>query len=166
MTANSFWDFSNALYARDTVEQACLTLQNEHGLDVNIVLFCLWYGAHYGSLSPAKMQQLFNFSDTWASRVVRPLRDSRRWMKSQSLFSSVTAEDIEELRTAIKRLELQAEQLQQNEMESLVKEGPAENSKHPPEAMMDNLLAYLKQLALVPKPQLIDCYQVIVNAMD
>ncbi|SVE59980.1 uncharacterized protein METZ01_LOCUS512834, partial [marine metagenome] len=34
--SQGFWDFSNHVYQTDGVQAACLELQNEYGLDVNM----------------------------------------------------------------------------------------------------------------------------------
>ena len=39
-----FWQFSGAVYAHPGVAEACLDLQDRHGLDVNLLLFCAWAG--------------------------------------------------------------------------------------------------------------------------
>ena len=36
--ADEFWQFSLALYARNGVKELCLTLQDEHGFNVNVLL--------------------------------------------------------------------------------------------------------------------------------
>ncbi|HEY9550471.1 MAG TPA: TIGR02444 family protein, partial [Kiloniellaceae bacterium] len=41
-----FWQFSGAVYARRGVAEACLALQQRHGLDVNLLLFCAWAGSN------------------------------------------------------------------------------------------------------------------------
>ncbi|MFL1876565.1 DUF2390 domain-containing protein, partial [Hansschlegelia beijingensis] len=41
-------DFAVATYGGDGVQAACLTLQDAHGLDVNVVLFAAWAGAVAG----------------------------------------------------------------------------------------------------------------------
>ena len=47
-----FWDFSLAVYGRPGVAPACLALQQRHGADVNLLLFCAWFGAaHRGRLT-------------------------------------------------------------------------------------------------------------------
>ena len=37
-----FWAFSLEVYGRPGVAPACLALQDRHGLDVNLLLFCCW----------------------------------------------------------------------------------------------------------------------------
>jgi uncharacterized protein (TIGR02444 family) len=40
---NPLWRFAVSLYGRGEVAAACLELQDAHGLDVDLVLACLWY---------------------------------------------------------------------------------------------------------------------------
>ncbi len=37
---SQFWGFSLAVYGADAVEPECLTMQDEFGLDVNLILLC------------------------------------------------------------------------------------------------------------------------------
>ena len=37
-----FWTFSLRIYGQPGVPPACLTLQDEHGVDVNVLLFALY----------------------------------------------------------------------------------------------------------------------------
>ena len=39
-----FWDFSLEVYAKEGVADACLRLQDDLGIDVNMLLFCCWAG--------------------------------------------------------------------------------------------------------------------------
>ena len=51
-----FWDFSLGIYGWAGIPQACLELQSAHELDVNILLYCLWFGASgHGAFDEADM---------------------------------------------------------------------------------------------------------------
>jgi uncharacterized protein (TIGR02444 family) len=39
---SDFWRFSLSFYRTQDVPAACISLQDRHGLDVNIMLFALW----------------------------------------------------------------------------------------------------------------------------
>src|SRR6202000_1576818 len=43
-----FWTFSLAVYADPAVQRECLALQDDHGVDVNLLLFCAFVGAVHG----------------------------------------------------------------------------------------------------------------------
>lgn len=106
------------LYAREGVAAACLELQELYRLDVNLILFCFWHGSAYGQLREELMQSVVAFSTQWRAQVVQPLRNARTWMK-QNPYS---AEQFGSLREKIKANELLAEKMQQEHIESLVKE--------------------------------------------
>jgi uncharacterized protein (TIGR02444 family) len=99
------WEFSLALYARPGVPEACLALQDRHGLDVNLVLACLWAAASgRGRLDGARIAALRDASQAWQETVVAPLRGIRRRLKGwpESAF-----------REQVKALELEAERIEQ-----------------------------------------------------
>ena len=77
-----FWDFSLSVYMSDGVGAACLELQTTHELDVNILLFCLWFGASgRGSLNADQIAAAIEAVDAWHQEVVRALRAVRVRMK-------------------------------------------------------------------------------------
>ena len=119
--STSFWNFSNQLYARDGVASACLHLQEQFQLDVNLVLFCFW-SAHFDTtVSENDWEIIFKFSQCWKSRVVQPLRDVRTWMKTESIKNeSSNGVGFSTLRNRIKLDELAAEKFQQEQIEVLV----------------------------------------------
>jgi len=43
-----FWNFSLAVYRASAVQDECLDLQDQFGLDVNLVLLCAFLGAGHG----------------------------------------------------------------------------------------------------------------------
>ncbi len=104
------WDFSLEVYARPGVEPACLALQEAHGADVNVLLAVIWHGARGLRLSPAELDRLGGAVADWCERVVRPLRAVRRDMKA-GLGAPAPMADA--LRNRVKRLELDAEHLEQ-----------------------------------------------------
>ena len=58
-TANGdLWEFSLKLYSEPGVAASCLSLQNQHGFDVNLVLFCIWYGFRHGELTEDLLEQI------------------------------------------------------------------------------------------------------------
>lgn len=100
----SFRDYSLALYGQEAVRAALLRLQDQQGLDVNMVLLCV-YSAACGEdpLSEAEMERLVRVAWAWGREVVAPLRQARRALKGMSARGS------EALREDVKRLELDAE---------------------------------------------------------
>ena len=128
-----FWDYSLTLYKREGVANHCLALQNDFNLDVNLVLFCVWFAQFSGKLPPALLAEAVGFSASWRETIVQPLRNVRSRMKNnQTLAAGLTAENYEELRGKIKKVELQAEKLQQDELQRLARPhlGEAQEEHH------------------------------------
>ena len=46
-----FWRFSLRFYRQPEVADACITLQEQAGVDVNLLLFLLWHAIHKRALS-------------------------------------------------------------------------------------------------------------------
>ncbi|MGD9946534.1 MAG: TIGR02444 family protein, partial [Burkholderiaceae bacterium] len=111
---NPFWRFSIRLYAKAGVAPQCLALQDEHGVDVNLMLFCLYAGSLGHALSPAQLDTLEACIGAWREHVVVPLRGARRWLKAPPapFDDAPTAA----LRDRLKQIELESERLQQAAM--------------------------------------------------
>ncbi|MCA8868948.1 MAG: TIGR02444 family protein [Rhodobacteraceae bacterium] len=110
--AGAFWAFSLRVYATSGVESACLDLQDTHGLDVNLVLFCCWAGSLGVAFTKRQMADVAGQSREWQDKVVQPLRTIRRDMKNM-----VTNDDQKQsLRDLVKQAELSAEMLQQHSL--------------------------------------------------
>jgi uncharacterized protein (TIGR02444 family) len=101
-----FKTYAVRLYGRDGVQAACLSLQDDHGVDVDLALFAAWTGAMLGRrLDGAAWALADAHVAEWRDDVIAPLRAIRRAMK---LLDSPPAE-AEELRARVKALELDAE---------------------------------------------------------
>lgn len=110
----AFWDFSLRTYRSDGVADACIALQDEHGVDVNVVLYCCWAGSRAPALDEAAFDPILRFSREWSGHVVGPLREARRWMKRSGCEDTpVDTGACLALREQIKAIELGAEKLQQ-----------------------------------------------------
>jgi uncharacterized protein (TIGR02444 family) len=123
--ASAFWDFSLRLYVHPGVEAACLTLQDEHGLDVNLVLLAGW-ATHTGRrLGRPLARSLRDLSDGYQAGVMQPLREARRGLKAYGLADTLggLAHD---RRRALFGLELDLERLEQLRLEELLAASPDE----------------------------------------
>jgi uncharacterized protein (TIGR02444 family) len=166
-SGSPFWRFSLRLYRRPEVADACIALQEEAGVDVNLLLFLLWQGTLGRTLSAAEVAELERRIGPWRNATVVPLRALRRALKSPpELVAPATAEHF---RTRIKAAELEAERLQQEAMFALASSfGRAAASPEAaaranvaayaamagrkfPEPAIDTLLAGLR--GLEPKPE-------------
>lgn len=107
-----FWDFSLEVYHREGVGAACLHLQESHGIDVNVMLFCLWLGASgRGVMSPAELGALQGAVDDWHRVVVRGLRAVRTALKTG--FPDVPEKMRESVRGEVQAAEIDSEHLEQ-----------------------------------------------------
>jgi uncharacterized protein (TIGR02444 family) len=117
MSQSAFWRFSLAFYGRGGVPELCLRVQDEHGFDVNIMLYLLYLAESGRQIDDAELTRIESISRDWREQVVRPLRQVRRALKGGlAPFDTATTE---QLRTAVKRAELESEQLQQLALERL-----------------------------------------------
>lgn len=112
---SSFWDFSLQLYVRPGVADSCLQLQDEQGVNVNLLLWCAWLDAQDLILDAGRLHSAQKRIHGWDEHYVLPLRQLRRRMKAE--FGTTNA-DIEALRTQIKQAELLAEKQVQLLLES------------------------------------------------
>ena len=143
--SGGFWQFSLEFYARRGVEAACLQLQDEAGADVDLLLFLLFCARHGRALSSAEVTSLDRLVADWRAEVVRPLRAVRRRLKTG--FPGVAAEA---LRGEVKRLELEAERLQQEHMEKAAPPASLGEAGAPALAARNNLEVYRVYLGRLP----------------
>ena len=148
--SNLFWQYSLKLYACNEVAELCLHLQDEDGLDVNLLLYCLWQGSQGRSLQPSSLVEICQVSAPWRREVVESLRRARRWMKGREQDIAGQSGD---LREQIKALELAAEKRQQDWLAA----HPAVYEDAPPLiAAAHNLAAYVQETRLQLAPALQD----------
>ena len=166
----SFWNFSVGTYRRPGVADACLSLQDRYGLDVNVLLYCCWFGCTRGCLTEAALAAVLAFSQPWADQVVRPLRSARRWMKSAGCRrDEVSTPACLSLRDRIKAAELEAEHLQQQTLAALTEPAPgdplpsAEQISH----TASNLRRYLDHHGVsLDRASLLELAHIVTAAVD
>ena len=109
-----FWRFSLGFYRRPGVADACIALQEEVRVDVNLLLFLLWHATERRRLTAEEVAELDRRVAPWREQAVIPLRNLRRALKAPPpLIAPLTAEGF---RSRIKAIELEAERLQQEAM--------------------------------------------------
>jgi uncharacterized protein (TIGR02444 family) len=115
----SFWHFSLAVYAKPDVAEECLALQEEFGLDVNLLLFSVYMGAVRGViLSEQDVEHAIDIVAVWHRDVVKRLRGVRQSLKVLAKEQAApTAKDIEKYRATIKAAELEAERFEHKWLE-------------------------------------------------
>jgi uncharacterized protein (TIGR02444 family) len=112
-----FWRFSLRFYRNPQVAAACIALQDEAGVDVNVLLFLLWNATLKRTLPQAAIADLDARIGAWRNAAVVPLRELRRALKIPAPVVAPGA--AEAFRTRVKAVELEAERLQQQIMYAL-----------------------------------------------
>ncbi|MFY9835365.1 MAG: TIGR02444 family protein [Xanthobacteraceae bacterium] len=134
------WRFSLHFYRQAGVSDACIALQDECGVDVNLLLFLLWLAAGRRQLSMADVKRLDEAVRGWRDLTIVPIRDARRKLKGAATL--VEAQKQEAFRTKVKAIELEAERLQQEALFGLTRTGPLGGEAAPGEAARANIAAY------------------------
>lgn len=119
VTLASLWDFSLALYAQPGVAEACLRLQDEQGINVNLLLWCVWLECKGLALDTTRLQDAEQRIRGWDHHYVVPLRHLRRRLKAE-FGTGDTA--IDALRKQIQQAELAAEQQVQWQLQALTQQ--------------------------------------------
>lgn len=108
-----FWQFSIAIYSSSTVSDACLWLQDEFGIDVNVLLFVLFCGHRGYAITVDDIERLENDLRPWRENVIHPIRRVRRWLKQQTNYG-----DVDTFYQTLLAYEIECEKRQQRMMES------------------------------------------------
>ena len=113
-----FWNFSLAVYGVSAVQDECLDLQDQFGLDVNLVLLCAFLGAVHGAaLTSDDIAAARQEAGPWHEDIVKTLRVARRRLKTIELKDTETAKAAAQLRTQVKATELESERIEQTILE-------------------------------------------------
>lgn len=112
--AEEFWKFSLDFYARPGVEAACLALQDQHGRDVNIMLYLCWLGlTARGRIDGAGLARAEEAMAPWRRTAIEPLRKARRDL------DPAERDGVAALYEAAKAIELAAERMGQQRLAAL-----------------------------------------------
>jgi uncharacterized protein (TIGR02444 family) len=146
-----FWQFSLQFYRQPGVAEACIALQEESSVDVNLLMFLLWNATRRRKFSPDQVDWIESKICAWRESAVVPLRTVRRALKVPTLL--IPASTAEAFRTKVKGMELEAERLQQQAMYELEPHAPpGEEVASSVDAASANIAAYATMLeAQFPK---------------
>ncbi len=107
-----FWDFSLRVYGSEGVPEACLVLQERHGIDVNVLLYCCWLGASgRGALDDGEIAAVCRTVEAWHRDVVRAVRGVRQRLKGG--FGAAPVALSEPLRRRLAKIEVDLEHVEQ-----------------------------------------------------
>jgi len=116
--SSRFWLFSLAVYSDTIVQAECLDLQDRHGIDVNLLLFCAYVGAVHSAVVPdAALREAASLVDEWHKHIVQNLRRARRALKPFATDPSAIVASAGALRTDVKAAELESERIEQTVLE-------------------------------------------------
>jgi uncharacterized protein (TIGR02444 family) len=115
------WRFSVGFYAVPGVAPACIELQDQAGVDVNVLFFLLWNATERRALSATEVAEVERAIGAWRDMAVAPIRAVRRALKSPPPVMPPDA--AEGFRTRIKAVELEAERLQQEALYEMARAG-------------------------------------------
>lgn len=148
---SAFWRFSLGFYALPEVAPACVLLQDEGGMDINLMLFLLFLAESSRAVSRAEIARIDADIAAWREDAVKPLRVLRRKLKTG--IGPMPLRDSEGLRNLVKQVELESERLEQ---EFLARLAPGLGASAPSrtEAARANLAAYAAFLGQVPEKPL------------
>jgi len=122
---NPFWTFCLRIYAIPGIDTDLLSLQNDDGADVLLLLFCLWLAAE--GIAPDAAQVHIDDAAAWAAGwqadVVAPLRAARSAMKTrldEARFTDGQRAALGDVRDQVKQAELAMEAMQTVVLAALV----------------------------------------------
>ncbi len=114
------WPFAVALYSAPGVREFCLELQDEHDVDVPVLLAVVWLHGEGFSLDRTDLAGLCTVSMPWQTQVVGPLRNARRALRDTSRPGralGIESGARQSLKADLQALELRAERLQLEALE-------------------------------------------------
>jgi uncharacterized protein (TIGR02444 family) len=136
--AASLWAVACSLYACPAVSAQCLSLQEQYGLDVNMLLAAAFSAARYQIWQPAALRQLLPRCEVLRQDMIMPLRQIR---------GKVDKHQQQQLYQALKVAELAAEK-QELELIERWLEQQAKAVDRQENAFVENCLVYLKAAGL------------------
>ena len=107
LEGDELWAFSLRFYARPTVSEHCLALQDAAGADVNLILLLVHAAASGRVVTAEQVAWLDHACSQWRDTVIRPLREARRAVRSSQV------DDTRDLYADLKATELAAERIAQ-----------------------------------------------------
>jgi len=158
MSESAFWKFSLRFYAQPGVAPACIELQDDAGVDVNLLFLFIFLAEAGRSVARVDVARIDAAIAPWRNEVVRPLRAARRALKNSPGVSGA-----ETLRSEVKRIELEAERLQQEALFVMFPAASIGVAAPRAQAARANLAAYAQYLGSVPQAPLDVVLQAVIN---
>jgi uncharacterized protein (TIGR02444 family) len=100
---NPFWQYACSLYKKPGVADTLLEMQDHYNANIPLLLFLVWLGTQRIAITAANMQDFTNAIAELDTHAIKPLRNIRRYIKSNAILTSETY-------VLLKSLELSMEQ--------------------------------------------------------
>jgi uncharacterized protein (TIGR02444 family) len=139
-----FWTFSLGYYRGAGVSEACLELQDNCGVDVNVMLFLLWLASQRRRMAAEQVTAIADKVRPWQTDVIGPIRALRRMLKSDAPLLDKGSAEL--FRTRIKAIELESERLQQQAMYAMAAGLTSETAPTAEAAARSSIAAYQSAL--------------------
>jgi uncharacterized protein (TIGR02444 family) len=152
--SSPFWTFSLGYYRGAGVSEACLELQDNCGVDVNVVLFLLWMASQQRQVDADAVKRLADKVRPWQADVIGPIRTLRRRLKGDAPLLDKGSAEL--FRTKIKAVELESERLQQEAMYALASGIASEPAASVAAAARASIAAYQQALGRALTPAAVD----------
>jgi len=166
MQSHPFWNYSVKLYRKPGVADACLFVQDRYGLNVNLILFCIWAAdTGSGKLTSIQVSTALHRVADWEEQVIKPLREVRRTCRQDAL--GIPEFLLQTFVPQIETVELEAEQVEQLVLAELAQglmSSAEGSSDYVENDAVGSLKAYISVLDVVPDAQLTECLSVILQA--
>ncbi len=156
-----FWRFSLHFYRQPGVPEACIALQDDCGVDVNLLLFLFWLADDGHLLSADEVKRFDDKVRDWRILTIIPIRDARRRLKGAKTV--VEPGEQEAFRNKVKAVELEAERLQQEALYAFAQSDPLGKHAAPPAAARGNVSAYERVMNVTFPRNALD---VLLDAFD
>ena len=112
-STNQFWQFSLQVYERKDFAHSCISLQDNYGIDVNILLYCCWAASEgHSVLLKEEIDSLCRSVKNWNHEVVQKLRSIRRYLKNHDMNHLEAFS--QNIRCKVLEIEIKAEQVEQD----------------------------------------------------
>jgi len=133
--AKTFWDFSVSWYGRKGVASLCLSLQDVHHLNVNMVLLLAW----------CTQQQVLIDAEAWSqiAMAIHPTDLRLKQHRHQRKMAKAMQGAASDMYASLKEQELILEQMQQAQMLDILKQIPLQPEAHRMR-IIDAFLAHAK----------------------
>ena len=104
-----FRSFALSYYEIDAVQELCLHLQDSKGADVPMLLWCVWLGVEGVRCDEPLMRGALQFSRTWRTERVNPLREIRiSWRDSGDVQVEAARKHVAAAEQSIELIQMEA----------------------------------------------------------